>query len=99
MSDREAMAQDLHDNAPQGLIDFLDAHDIAADVWFLNYAEALDGWTRQPGVSVPKSRCPQCKSSVFISRAQHQNNPNDPIVWCKDMGHWTGRLSECEPAE
>lgn len=51
MNDRERLAQDLHDNAPQGLIDFLDCHDIAADVWFMNYAETLDGWYRQ-GVSV-----------------------------------------------
>ena len=35
------IAQALHDNAPQGLVDFLDAYDIVADVWFMNYANIL----------------------------------------------------------
>jgi hypothetical protein len=90
MNDREAMAQDLHDNAPQGLIDFLDMHDITADVWFLNYAEALNGWTRQRGVSV------EAIEDLLQPKIKHFHHIAE--MFPRGYDSWTQRAGEYQEA-
>jgi len=49
---------------------------------------------------IDKARCPQCGDRVFVpSLRMPPDNPEDPFVWCRDMGHWEGRLSECDKGE
>ena len=44
------------------------------------------------------ARCPGCGGEVFFPMAGWQvdygGTQDDPIVFCKDMGHWVGHLSE-----
>jgi len=40
------------------------------------------------------ARCPKCGDEVFFPSMGEKEA--DPIMWCKDMGHWVGRLSECK---
>jgi len=46
------------------------------------------------------SRCPKCGDEVFIVKKGFQEEyggtREDPIVFCRDMGHWVGRLSDCK---
>jgi hypothetical protein len=48
-----------------------------------------------------RARCPMCGSAVFVPRKPLRerfggdNGPDDPQVWCVDMG-WIGFLSECD---
>ncbi len=45
---------------------------------------------------ITQARCPQCNDAVFIPSVHWPpDNPDDPIVWCRDMGHFAGRLSAC----
>ena len=46
------------------------------------------------------ARCPKCRYKVVRSPLTagdplSNNDENDPEVWCSDMGHWAGKLSEC----
>lgn len=44
-------------------------------------------------------RCPKCREKVFIVKKGWQEvygaKEDDPIVFCTNMGHWAGYLSEC----
>ena len=45
-----------------------------------------------------RPRCPECGRVVVKPRMTVSGSDNsgpDPDVWCSDMGHWAGRLSEC----
>jgi len=53
------------------------------------------------------ARCPKCGSEVFLPKngllqgndEEKSFNEKNPIVWCVDMGHWAGNLSECSRPE
>lgn len=45
-------------------------------------------------------RCPKCGSKVLVpsftlADPMSGNDADIPEVWCSDMGHWAGKLSEC----
>lgn len=41
-------------------------------------------------------RCPECGQPVFVPALRLPPvDPNDPEVWCREFGHWAGRLGEC----
>ena len=44
--------------------------------------------------------CPECGDRVFIPlegwQKEYGGTSEDPIVFCHDMGHWVGHLSNCE---
>ena len=44
-------------------------------------------------------KCPECGEDVCFPSVSLKGK--DPIMWCTDMGHWAGRLSECvtEPSK
>jgi len=50
---------------------------------------------------IEKARCPRCNEKVILPRKALRdvcggdNSPEDPLVWCSDMGHWAGYLSDC----
>jgi hypothetical protein len=52
---------------------------------------------------VENSRCPSCGDKVFIPKEGFQKDnggtEEDPIVFCHEMGHWVGKLSECKIKE
>lgn len=51
-------------------------------------------------VAIDRARCPQCGDMVFVPSVRlPPDDLTDPVVWCRDMGHWQGRLSECDNAE
>ena len=41
------------------------------------------------------ARCPECGREVFAPKVANPRISDDPIVWCRDFGHWEGKLSEC----
>ena len=46
---------------------------------------------------VEASKCPLCGDDVFIPKKGFQMNGStseNPTVFCKDMGHWVGYLSD-----
>ena len=54
---------------------------------------------------VERSACPECGQRVFIHNLQdlksfipeiRRGNFGCISVWCSDMGHWTGHLSDCK---
>ena len=50
------------------------------------------------------ARCPKCMYKVIrpaftAGDPMSNNDDNDPEVWCSDMGHWAGKLSECVKVE
>lgn len=48
-------------------------------------------------VAIDRARCPQCGDMVFVPSVRlPPDDLTDPVVWCRDMGHWQGRLSECD---
>jgi len=49
-----------------------------------------------------RARCPKCRDRVFCPGGDWQKFTNgskapigDPVVMCRDMGHWLGQLSDC----
>jgi len=46
---------------------------------------------------IKDARCPDCGRKVFVPSVSQPSD--DPVVWCRDMGHWAGKLSECEMHE
>jgi hypothetical protein len=46
--------------------------------------------------AVRLARCPECGDHVFIPTLHFPpKSYEDPIVWCREFGHWAGYLSEC----
>ena len=48
---------------------------------------------------VKDARCPYCGGEVYVPSFASQyvkHTRDNPIVLCKDMGHWLGLLSECK---
>lgn len=48
------------------------------------------------------AKCPKCGERVFMPAGYWQKytdgrwvSPENPVVWCRDMGHWYGQLSDC----
>ena len=46
------------------------------------------------------AKCPKCGDSVFLPSIRWQKyyngKVNNPIVMCRDMGHWIGTIDECK---
>ena len=59
-------------------------------------------WKEKIKKTLKNARCPVCGDKVFIPKEgfrkiyDENNDLNDPIVFCRDMAHWIGRLSECK---
>ena len=53
-------------------------------------------------LKLQQTRCPKCGGQIFLPRKEVRelfggdNGPDDPQVWCCDMGHWIGFLSQCQ---
>ena len=49
---------------------------------------------------VDRAKCPKCGDGVFIVaegwQKQYGGTPENPVLSCRDMGHWWGFLSECK---
>ena len=49
---------------------------------------------------VEKARCPECGDRVFVPARGWQKyyggTPENPVVICRDMGHWIGTIDECK---
>ena len=46
--------------------------------------------------SIKQAKCPECGDRVFIPALRFPpKDPEDPEVWCREFGHWAGKLSEC----
>ena len=51
---------------------------------------------------VDAARCPVCGSGVFHPSLADRfggDNGDDIQVWCRDMGHWIGFLSDCKKVQ
>lgn len=47
--------------------------------------------------AIEQARCPECGDQVFIPAMRTPfDNPTDPEVWCREFGHWAGKLSDCQ---
>ena len=42
--------------------------------------------------------CPECGDGVIVPAHGNEGgiNGDNPIVYCKEMGHWAGMLDECK---
>ena len=64
-----------------------------------NEGRETNSFVKLMRLAVAAARCPECGDNIFIPSVIKMGMTEDPIVWCRDMGHWTGNLSECKIAK